>query len=511
MELITHDLKEPRLRYPGRKGIYPFITDFDDMYRRLDVPPVLANEMDLSTEEGQARFNALVYTRHNGDVFSNVPSCPCHATSGGDRIGDLCPVCNHICLPVTEQAIQPIVWVKCPDKVPKFINLNIYRLLKLRFIKSGFSAIDWLLDPKYCPPKLDCMEELMLRELGFARGLKSFYENFDDIIEAICLNQRQIQGPKGKVTVNLIPAGKGKQTLNFIRKVRHLVFCDYLPFPSKIGFIVEDLGDRTFVDPKMGPALDALISIANAGKVGRSGQSDIESRVARAINRLVVFYSDNERQKIFDKKGIFRKLTYGVSPHWTFRTVITSLHKPHDHESLEMPWGAAVLTFKLHITNKLLKENYTPNEINTLIYDNTLRTHHKLEKIFDQLIAESPRGRGIPCAFTRFPSLKRGSTQRFYIDHIKRDPTSLSTSISPICLKAPNADFDGDYMTGQLALDNEIAAAFDRLAPYTGIMDLRRPFRVSDHAQIPAPVMSTINHRIEIADLEAVEYDEDED
>lgn len=488
MELITHDIKQPRQRYHDRKGIYPIIENFDEIFKRLDRPPVLANDLDLSTDAGKERFNDLVYTKYDGDVFSNVPSCPCRATTGGSRINDQCPKCGYAVLPITEQAIEPIVWVRVPDELPAFMNLTIYRLLRTRFTKSGFSVIDYMLDPKYRPPKIDSIEENYAKQLCPKRGIVHFYKHFDDIMKGLCDLR------------HFLPAAKGVGTMRFLQNHRHLVFCKHIPFPSKIGFIVEDVGDRTYVDPKMAPALNALISLANVTNAGRSAVRDMESRVARSIRDLANYYSANEHSKIFDKKGILRKLVYGVSPHFTFRTVITSNHKPHDHESLEIPWGAAVLTFKLHLANKLLVESYTPNEILTLVYDNTLRTHYKLEELFDALIAESPNGRGIPCGFTRFPSLKRGSTQRFFIDKIKRDPTALSTSISVLDLIAPNADFDGDYMTGQLCLDNHTAAAFDRMAPYTGIMDLKRPFRVGNHASIPAPVLSTINARLEEGD-----------
>lgn len=488
MELITQDIKQPRQRYPNRKGIYPIIENFDEIFRRLDIQPVLANDLDLTTDAGKERFNDLVYTKYDGDVFSNVPTCPCRYTKGGSKIKKKCPKCGHLCLPITEQTIEPIVWVRVPDELPAFMNLTIYRLLRVRFTKSGFSLIDYMIDPKYRPPKLNSIEEEFAKQICPTRGMVYFHKNFDKIIAALC----DIR--------HFVSASKGIGTMKFVEVHRKLIFCKYIPFPSKIGFIVEDVGDRKYVDPKMAPALNALISLANVTNGGRSAVRDMESRVARAISSLANYYSSNEHSKIFDKKGILRKLVYGVSPHFTFRTVITSNHKPHDHESLETPWGATILTLKLHLANKLLKEKYTPNEILTLIYDNTLRTHYKLEELIDILIAESPGGRGIPCGFTRFPSLKRGSTQRFYIDKVKRDPTALSTSISVLDLIAPNADFDGDYMTGQLCLDNSTTRAFDRMAPHTGIMDLKRPFRVGNHASIPAPVLSTINARLEEGD-----------
>lgn len=485
MDLINYDIYEPRQRYPGRKGIYPVIEDFDKMFKNLSIKPMLANDLDLETDEGKQRFNDLVYTKYDGDVFSNVPACPCRKTSGGSRIHDNCIHCGYEVLPITEQTIEPIVWVRAPDEVPGFINLTIYRLLKARFTKSSFSVFDYILDPKYRPPKLNSKEERLIEAIVPTRGLVYFHKNFDEIMSKLCAIR------------HFVTAAKAASTMRFIDIHKHLIFCRYMPFPSKIGFIVEDVGDRTYVDPKMAPALDALICLGKVASAKRISLYDLESRIARSSNKLCTYYSGNEHLKIFDKKGVLRKLVYGVSPHFTFRTVITSNHKPHDHESLEIPWGSAVLTFKLHIANKLRKEKYTPNEILTLVYDNVLRTHHRIEKIFDELIAESPGGRGMMAGFTRFPSLKRGSTQGFYIDTIKRDPTQLSTSISVLTLVAPNADFDGDYMSGQLALDNVTARAFERLKPSTGFMDLKKVFGVSNHANIPAPVISTINARIE--------------
>lgn len=496
MELITYDLYQPRFRYIGRKGIYPVIEDFDDWFRRLDTTPVLANDIDLTTEEGRIRFNRLVYSSYDGDVFSNVPSCPCRATKGGHLVKVKCPECGFLCMPVTEQTIEPLVWVRVPDGIPGFINPHVYVQLRKKLFKNGFSGLDWFLDPTYQAMKENCPIEGIVTRMGFKRGLIAFHNNFDAIITALCR------------TRTFFAEKEGREMMQYVEMIRNKIFCKYIPFPSKIGFILESVGERIYADPKMAPALNALLSIANSERMRKQSMSRVEARIARSLASLAAYYQENEKNKIFPKKGVFRKLAYGIDPHWTFRTVITSKHTPHNHEEIDIPWGTAVLTLKLHIANKLRREGYTPNEIFTLIYDNVLRTHHKLEKIFDQLIAETPGGKGIPCTFTRFPALKRGSTQRFYIKNIKRDPNQLSTSISVLCLKAPNADFDGDYMSGQLALDNYTARAFDRLAPSTDIMDKDVPFRVSDHAMQPAPVLSTINARLEECEDLAVELED---
>jgi len=442
LELITYDIHEPRKRYLNRKkGIYPFIMDFDEVFRRCGNNPINIKDIDLETEEGQELFNNLVFSRYEGDVFSNVPVCACGYLRGGDRVGDRCPKCSQKCLPITEQGIEPVVWVEVPEEIPAFLNLKIYQILQKRFSKrGGFSTIDWLLDPMYSPPTIDSPLELRLKQLGIKRGLRYFHDNFDSIIHTLCTDRTSIKTKSGRTRIEFIAPDQAAGLLRFLERFRHLVFCRHLPFPSKIGFVLESSGNRKFFDMDMTPALDALIALGKVSRARNESITRVESRVARAVSKLVQFYIEFEKNKIFDKKGIMRKLIYGTSPHWTFRTVITSNFRPHNHESLAIPWGTAVLLFKLHLANKLLKEGYTPNEILTLIYDNVLRTNPKLERLFDQLIAETPGGRGFPVLFTRFPSLKRGSSQRFFIDQIKRDVSQLSTSISVLALAAANAD-----------------------------------------------------------------------
>lgn len=505
MELIDGHIFEPRFRYRGKKGIYPKIEDYDKVFKTLDIQPILANDLDLSTKEGQELFNELVYSKYDGEVFTNTPRCPCGQTQGGDEEGETCDKCGYLCQTPTEQSIHPIVWMKVPEEVGAFINIQVYSILRSRMLKSGFSILDWLIDPRYRPPRLNTMVEEVLESLKIERGLKYFSENFDEVIDKVFSASRvTYTGDRRKTEWLTIRGQRRNELLEFIDSVRDKIFTTYLPFPSKIGFIVENVSSMKYVDPEMKPALSALISIAKAGTDSRSAR-DAESRVAKAIHDLSKYYHNVDHKKIYDKKGASRKLTFGTTPHFTFRTVITSEHLPHDHETIKIPWGSAVLLFKLHIANKLLKENYTTNDWLSLIYDNVQRKHHKLDRIFDELIAESPGGKGPTAMFTRFPSLKHNSSTRFFLD-IKRDPRDMSTSLPILCVKSPNADFDGDYMSGQLAVDNWEARIYDRFAPYTGIMDQREPYKVSDHPMIPHPVMSTINNMLHITDKRCKPY-----
>lgn len=445
MELITYNITQPRERYPGRKGVYPAIVGYDKGFRNLSDTPIMADELDLSTEAGQTLFNELVYSKYEGDVFTNVPKCPCGHTHGGENEGNRCLRCGYLCQTPTEQSIQPLVWIRAPKLVGHFLNPHAYQLLKEKLTTQSFSVLDWLIDPKYRAPRLQSIQEDMLLKSGLSRGMSYFYDNLDHVFDTIFELKEVIYRGSRRETVRLIGVKVQRELRPWIEETRSNMFSEVLPFPSKIGFIIENVGNMKYVDPEMRPALNALISIAKSTSECKT-RADAESRVARATRDLAEYYKLNEEQKIFPKEGIFRKLVYGTTPHFTFRSVITSEHLPHDCNVIKIPWGSAMMLFKLHIGNKVLKEGYTPNQWLSLIYDNIQRAHPKLNMIFDELIAESTSGKGPACLFTRFPSLKHNSSSRFYIQ-VKRDPRHMSTSLSLLTVKNKNADFDGDSKT----------------------------------------------------------------
>lgn len=445
IELIDHALTEPRSRYPGRKGIFPEVVDFDRDFKRLNTTPIIVNNLDLTTEEGLNYFKNLIYSKHDGDVFKNIPSCPCGNLNHGHLTGEICTVCGQPCLAPTEQDLKPVLWMAGLDPVEYFLNPQVYMQLSAFFTKNGFNVIDYLCDPRYRPPKIDCLGEIAARELKVPIGLKTFRESFDEIMDTLMEGRVRINQGTRNVTFRFIQPKQIPLLRAYLDLVKDRIWVKHLPFPSKIGFVLEESGSKVYGDHDMAPALNALYSMANASnKPKPMTLKETESCMARAVKRLAEYHRKYEDDNLFEKYGIFRRLTYGFRPHWTYRTVITSNHGVHKRDELIMAWGVAIMTFKLHIANKLLKRGKSPNAIFSLIYDNTHRYHLTIDNIFDELIQESPGSRGFPTLFTRYPSLTHGSTQKFYISQIKKDPNDVSTSISPLNLVPLNADFDGD-------------------------------------------------------------------
>jgi len=179
--------------------------------------------------------------------------------------------------------------------------------------------------------------------------------------------------------------------------------------------------------------------------------------------------------------------------------VITSISTPHRYDDLHLPWGLTVQLLKYHIINKLNRRInpktgrvYTAVEALNFVYDNVLRYDAEMDAILKELIAESNGGRGFIVLFARNPTLQRGSIQQFYVPKIKTNVADNTISMSPICLRAPNADFDGDQLNLTLILDNQLSQATARLAPHLWVLSLERPHDISGNLELQGPVVDTI-------------------
>ena len=173
-----------------------------------------------------------------------------------------------------------------------------------------------------------------------------------------------------------------------------------------------------------------------------ASQTVREVRAVKAISQLASYYRTFQQEALRGKYGWFRKHVFGSRLHFTFRAVISSLSERHSYDELHLPWSLSVTAFKIHLTSKLIKRGFTPNQINEFLYEHVLKYHPLLDELFQELVSESPCG-GIPVVFQRNPSLARTSAQTLRVTRVKTDVDINTISLSVLVLKGPNADFDG--------------------------------------------------------------------
>lgn len=54
--------------------------------------------------------------------------------------------------------------------------------------------------------------------------------------------------------------------------------------------------------------------------------------------------------------------------------------------------------------------------------------------------------------------------------------------------------FDGDQLSGKLALDAKVSEGFEYLAPHQSAMDIAAPGRVTENNKWPTPVIMTVHN-----------------
>lgn len=406
------------------------LVNHDKIYDSLKYPPILVNDVDVKLAEEKERLNTLLYTRYEGDTLDVMPSCDCGQLRGQVNANIRCQECGSVCASVTEKPLESMLWIEAPKGVDTLINPMAWLIISKEMTITSCSVLEWLTDPFYQPPNEKAMLiAKKLEDLDLPRGLNEFYNNFDEIMRVVFEN-RLVKGSKRH----------REDVMQFIRENRKAFFPQHIPIPSRLGFIIETTNTGVYADTSMAQALDAIRTISSiATAITPLRQKSLESRTVKAVKQLASYYRTFFVGSLGQKTGWFRKHVFGSRLHFTGRAVISSLSENHDYEEVHLPWGLAVQLLKVHLSNKLIRRGYTPNQISELFYSYAMTYHEVLDELFRELIEESPY-KGIPIILQRNPSLVRGSAQLFYVTKVKSDPLDYTISMSVLTLAAPNAD-----------------------------------------------------------------------
>lgn len=410
------------------------VVNFDEIFSQLRQPPIIINDIAESTEDEKEGLRSLIFTDYDSDLLKNLPSCECGEIKGEFNIGVHCLNCNTKVSSPLDQELEPILWMRSPQEVQKLINPVIWLMLCQRFTKSGYNVIRWLTDTTYktSVKPVDVLPELI--EVGIQRGYNYFVENFFEIIEYM-FNMKKF---KGKDINN--------ELLDLIMANKDCIFSDYIPLPNRSLLVVERTGVGVYVDNVITGAIDAIQTIASIDcSLTKHSVRAKENRTAKTIAGLADFYEQYITNQLGTKHGMFRQHIFGSRAHFSFRAVVTSITDKHEYDEVHIPWPVGISLFRYHLINKLMKLDYSVNAAIALLNTYAKVYNPLIDKIFDELIAESPR-KGIDVTLNRNPSLARGSIQLCRITKIKKDPSIPTVSFSILIVTPLNADFDGKHI-----------------------------------------------------------------
>jgi len=415
--------------------VYQELISFDDMIHKLQQEPIIINDLPNTSETDKDFIKNLISKRYTSDMITLLPSCRCGETKGEflaktkDSPGVKCPKCGTYVTSSVTDDIEPIIWFRKPQGVHKLISPIILIILNQFFKKSGFSIIQWIIDTAYRPQVRQPVVIDKILSLGIQRGYNNFVDNFDDIINTLCM----LKDFNKKKEIDYLK--------DLIKRDRHKIFSDYIPLPNKSILVIEKTNLGVYVDPIIVDAVDAIQTLVSIDRDFHLQFSrSKENRTARALCRLAGFYEKYFRSSVSVKTGQMRRHIFGTRTNFSYRAVISSVTDQHNYKELYVPWCVGLTTFRFHLMNKLFKLGMKRNDALGLILSHIDKYHPMLDKLLDELVEES--GDEIWTILQRNPSLLQGSALCLKVK-FKKDPNDKTIGISILNVKHPNADFDG--------------------------------------------------------------------
>lgn len=459
-------------------------VNYANILNSLKRPPIMVNDLDTRYPEDEELLNKYLMTNYDTATYSMVPQCDCGKLIGGYLRGKVCPHCNSEVLTHTEIPIESNLWMRVPEGVHAFISPIVYAKLSQAFESNKVDIIRWICDVHYKANFNDNIVIHKLRDMGIKRGYNNFVENFWEYLDLL-LTKR----------VYTSVSDKRNTIKQWLLDNKENIFTPVLMLPNRLSLITEKTPTGRYGEVgKFGGALEAAKTMASLNtRIDPPTQLVKESTTIKVVMLLALYGRSQYKLALGKKEGLIRKHICGTRMPFTARNVITSLHSIHNYDELSVPWAMAIGLLQLHLTNKFLRDGYTPNEAAAILTGYINRYHPLIRQYFDELLAECPY-KGLPVCFNRNPTLLRASIQQFYITEIKNDLSDNSISLSVLVLSGFNADFDGDQMNLYLNIDRFQHDNFKPLASHTSVWSMENTHVVSGMVNLPKPVYSTLNN-----------------
>lgn len=463
--------------------------NFNKMFDDLPVDPIIANYLPIATKNDRDHLNSLLLTKYVGDGLSNAPQCQCGNLHGIGSVGLVCELCGDVCETMLNRPVYPMVWLETPSEIKKFIQPAAWLAMHSIMKTDGCHDLVYLTDRSYVPKNNKVSVRIRrLEAQGVQRGLNFFYENYESIMRSYAdAWVTRSRNPMKEEFIAFTDLTVGQ---------KDTVFCNYLPMPSRTGFVLETNDTGSYLEKYIPQAVDALMTIVSInGSTIESNEKGQEKRVIKALMKLAPFYHSYVQNIGGGKYGLARKNVISSKMNFSARSVITSITDPHRYDDLHVPWTLALSLFRIHLSNLLLKKRFSPRDIFQIFFSSAKSYNPLLGELLDELIRLAGPD-GIPVLFQRNPSLKRLSIMYLYIRLFIKDPRINATRLSDLVLRGCNADFDGDQLNKYLPVDNNLRRRYKQFEVHNGFYELKEPWKISDDMNFPNAVARLLTNYV---------------
>lgn len=451
------------------------LVDFDELFANSQ-GKIIPTRQELMKKTTVAEILKELFLDETDMSF--VARCPNGCLVGGYFDGVTCPKCGELVTTKSSQDVAYSLWVEMPDFAPPVLHPRAYTILSNYFKLHRLNLFDLLMsDPDNKLPS----------ELAawYIPGWRNFYEQFDRLMTFLLDESSFVKTSAKQRDLPLIK--------EFIRVNRDQMFITKFPILDSTLHLITAMGDIRCIDPSAQFIVKLIVDLSVAQyQYDHSPKS--QTYINKVLSEIYATYHEYLDSVMMSKlvgtepkNGYIRRNGMGVRCHWSCRAVISPIVKPHMGDELHMPWTATVKCMTLEIINLLVNRKGKSlsdalNQVTAAIssYD------EEIHDILNTLIQECPY-KGLPILLDRNPSLILGSCQLMFVTEVL--PHDSVICISPMCITASNADFDGDQLNGWWIKEMGAVPAYMNMHPRMTMFDKRSPgignfVKVSDQAEV---------------------------
>ncbi len=463
------------------------LTNFDDLFNRLETDKVLLNYQDIFSTESKEILDNLILRNYAEDNLSIIPSCQCGELKGMYYVGDKCHKCNTTVTSSVDDNLSFLLWLERPQDVQMFISPIIMAILldRYKITKPSVQLVKWIMLPQFQFDNKQQMKnfalieklDFLLKANNIKRGYNSFVSNFFRIIEIL-----ESEFVKEK-------QAEKQEFMDFLQRNKTKIFSRYLGFPNKVMFAMDTNELGRFIDKSILNPINTIHRVTGIDLYTKP-ISVKQAKVAKSLIDLAEFYTGYVKSTFFSKPGLIRQHLSSTRSHFTARGVVTSISGPHLYDEIHVPWSMAVSLLREHLLNRLYTRGYTYRSACSLLMQYNRIHHPLLEELFLEIIAAA--GGGIQVYMNRNPSLHRGSMQAVRITRIKTNTRDNTMSMSPLINPSFNADYDGDALHIYVPLTKKTIDNLENFRPHHNILSLAGPDEFSNNIKFPKTLVSTM-------------------
>lgn len=461
------------------------LTNYDDLYNRLNTDKILLNHQDIFSTETKEVLDNLILRNYNEDNLSIIPSCQGGHLKGMYYVGDVCPKCNTTVTSTVDDNLSFLLWLERPQDVQMFISPIIIAILLNRYkiTKPNIAIIKYIMlpnfqfDRKQQKKNMFMLERLdnLLKLNHINKGYNSFVANFFKIIEIL-----ESEFVKEKASEKQVFA-------EFLQRNKEKIFSRYLGFPNKVMFAMDSNELGKFIDKSILNPINTIRRVTGIDLYTKPSAVK-QAKVAKSLLDLADFYVKYIKSTFYSKPGLVRQHISSTRSHFTARAVITSIYGPHVYNEFHLPWSVGCSLFREHVLNRLYKRGFTyRTAVSLLMYHNRIY-HPVLDEIFKEIIGEE----GIRVFLNRNPSLHRGSIQTVVVTKVKTDPGDNTFSMSYLIGPSFNSDYDGDALNLYLPVTKKVRDNAVNFESHHNILALTGPNEFASNIKYPKTIVSTL-------------------